>query len=1047
MPHSPAGRPAFLLRTLGAAELCEVDEHGHVRPRLLGPGKPLALLAYCCCSRDREHSRDFLASLLWDDTEPARSRQSLRQALWRLRRIVGDYLRTRDDAVLGVDGRVASDRDRFLDAVHAGDAATAVATYGGPFLAGLNAPGGDEFEDWAALERRHLEESLLRVAEPLAKQLAHSGRPAQVRELVERLMVLAPDSLDAHRIAVEMLLETDDRVGARRAADALESVAHSLGGRAPSSMEALVARARNTEASPSGERTTALVLDLVGRENAFSAALGAWGRARANDTQVVVLSGVPGIGKSRLLMAIAQRCRSKRTLSAMVRANPGEREVPFGFAAAIVRALAPLPGAAGVSGESARELVALDPGLGSRFATTPSLEDGGEAVRRRAFAVLDLLSAIVEQEPLALFLDDLHWADVASRQLLSIVLGRATDLSLLVVATTRGSAAAMFDQRLVTSLALLPLADDELVDAVRSSGSWPDTIASTHFMEMLTSVCDGIPLGVMERLALVRERGLLELVNGEWRSPDWAAATAAVALASPLDHQLNACTDIERAVLLSLAVAGTPLSEAVVARTVRTLTPDRRVTPTQRPRAMDASPTESALATLEVKGLVVRTAESWMPSHDVITERMLSLTSADERHACHVALAQALSETADIDGSARAVRHFLLGGDDQRAGAQLGRVIRRARAMGDRRRARDMLTELIGERLPDARINVVVRGVPLWDRVTTVKVRLIVATAVVVTALSLVTAWYFARQPALIATQSPTTSAGVPVLGPLVLRTIPSIVISTGGHSATSTVIHVHSLSPRTTIIAGDSVRSVQGVASFTALRYRRSDSVAVFRFEAPGFRSVEVSLRQWEYVQPGREPLSSTLRLVGGLAQGQQLDVNTRSIRVAPNELIQGFAQAEYSSLWAAASVWLSMTPTWGDPKREGRELFPVSTPAQHEIVDIPIAIKAPSIPGQYWLLYLLDAEPSGMFGLSRTNWTVEQPLWDDGNDFASTPDSVIRQANIAGTAFTTVAYPSTWARSSVADCTYPVNRDPSKAIKLCRRSTAMFGIEVIVK
>jgi hypothetical protein len=157
-----------------------------------------------------------------------------------------------------------------------------------------------------------------------------------------------------------------------------------------------------------------------------------------------------------------------------VRANPGECEVPFGFAAAIARALAVQPGAAGISADSARELVALDPGLGSQFATTPSMADPSDALRRRALAVLDLISAIVEQDPLALLLDDLHWADSASRQLLSLVTGRTSDLALMIVATTRGSATSVFDQRVVQTLALLPLAPDALTDAIRSSGHWPD---------------------------------------------------------------------------------------------------------------------------------------------------------------------------------------------------------------------------------------------------------------------------------------------------------------------------------------------------------------------------------------------------------------------------------------------------------------------------------------------------------------------------------------------------------------------------------------------
>ena len=133
---------------------------------MLGPGKPLALLAFCCSAREREHSRDALATLLWSDSDPTRARQNLRQALWRVRRATGDLVSVRDDAVVGVASTIATDRERFLAALHRGEIRAALDAYEGPFLSGLSFPGGDEFDEWASLERRHLEDQLVRAAEP-----------------------------------------------------------------------------------------------------------------------------------------------------------------------------------------------------------------------------------------------------------------------------------------------------------------------------------------------------------------------------------------------------------------------------------------------------------------------------------------------------------------------------------------------------------------------------------------------------------------------------------------------------------------------------------------------------------------------------------------------------------------------------------------------------------------------------------------------------------------------------------------------------------------
>ena len=61
------------------------------------PRKEAVLLAYLCSSPHRTASRDLLASLLWEDRDESRARQSLRQALLELRRVLGSALVVSDD--------------------------------------------------------------------------------------------------------------------------------------------------------------------------------------------------------------------------------------------------------------------------------------------------------------------------------------------------------------------------------------------------------------------------------------------------------------------------------------------------------------------------------------------------------------------------------------------------------------------------------------------------------------------------------------------------------------------------------------------------------------------------------------------------------------------------------------------------------------------------------------------------------------------------------------------------------------------------------------
>jgi len=155
-PSEPA---TLLLRTLGAAGLY-ADAGAEL---ILGPGKPLALFAYLALTPGRRISREFLMELLWADVEPDRVRNALRQALFHLRRLLGE------SAVPGTEEltlacAVEADRDLFLDCVERGDLDAAVDRYSGPFLPDFAAPGGAAFEHWCDLERNRLQTAFLSSA-------------------------------------------------------------------------------------------------------------------------------------------------------------------------------------------------------------------------------------------------------------------------------------------------------------------------------------------------------------------------------------------------------------------------------------------------------------------------------------------------------------------------------------------------------------------------------------------------------------------------------------------------------------------------------------------------------------------------------------------------------------------------------------------------------------------------------------------------------------------------------------------------------------------
>ena len=133
----------------------------------LGYAKVRALLAYLILERGRSHARGHLAGLLWPGESEHRSRLSLRQALNRLRKALGE--RAGGEPVLSIDRVSVALSDSVsvstdvgvLEAAHlrgvnadVDSARAALDLYGGEFLAGLQLSGCEAFEDWLEHWRR-----------------------------------------------------------------------------------------------------------------------------------------------------------------------------------------------------------------------------------------------------------------------------------------------------------------------------------------------------------------------------------------------------------------------------------------------------------------------------------------------------------------------------------------------------------------------------------------------------------------------------------------------------------------------------------------------------------------------------------------------------------------------------------------------------------------------------------------------------------------------------------------------------------------------------
>ena len=177
---------------------------------------------------------------------------------------------------------------------------------------------------------------------------------------------------------------------------------------------------------------------MIGRTEYLAALDRAMSRAAAGEPQWVLLAGDGGIGKTRLAREFAARAGSAGHRVLWGECVPSQAgELPYAPIAGALRELY----AADALGGAGRELAQLLPALREAGSRAIAPEPGAQA--RLFELLLDLLGRLAQEAPIVFVIEDLHWADRATQDVLRFLARNVVDQRLLVVLTQRTDEAAV----------------------------------------------------------------------------------------------------------------------------------------------------------------------------------------------------------------------------------------------------------------------------------------------------------------------------------------------------------------------------------------------------------------------------------------------------------------------------------------------------------------------------------------------------------------------------------------------------------------------------
>ena len=434
--------------------------------------KAQALLFYLASQPAHPFTRSHLCALLWEDSSEAEGRNSLSTTLSRLRQALplfplvteGDQLCWRATADVWVDCQAFSAVSPTL-----ADWRDAADLWRGPFLDGFTVRDSVGYDEWLRQMRSIWEQRYLALLARVAEDASAGREWATLQEAAQRALAVDPLQERFHRSLMAALYQAGDRAAAlAQYEDLTRILARELGVPPDPETARLLAAIRDgalARAQPRPPRrpsapvaphpAPAPSLPLLERQTELGRLQAHLRRAEARrptwpalprplsaPAQLVVLQGEAGIGKSRLLAELVWQLSQDNAAGwTILQGHCYEAEQSFPYHP-FIDALTPLLATLDLDSLHLSEVwlaevarLLPDLAVGQPSLAAPPEADQGQDQRRLFEGVARFMAAL--PPPLLVLLDDLHWADAATLQLLAYLVRHLDQQPVLFVAAVR----------------------------------------------------------------------------------------------------------------------------------------------------------------------------------------------------------------------------------------------------------------------------------------------------------------------------------------------------------------------------------------------------------------------------------------------------------------------------------------------------------------------------------------------------------------------------------------------------------------------------------